>query len=73
MSNAVGSHVFYSIGLNKPHYLLKEVEMEFHNTAAPGSDAEKFQVDTLKSAHNDVTCYENIFGKYTEELTDEQK
>lgn len=72
MSNAVGSHIFYSIGLDKPHYLVNEKNVKFHNTAnCEEKDTQQKSEDEVFN-HKIFDEYERIFKDYRETLTDEQ-
>lgn len=76
MSNAIGSHIFYSLGMDKPHYLANETNMQFYSTYSLNQNSEiskKEIADQCYSLQDSILQqYERIFSKYTEILTEEQ-
>lgn len=75
MSNDIGSHVFYSIGMDKPHYVIPERDFEYHGTweGAENSPSEIATIEDLESSREDSANYMELFSKYTEQFTEEQK
>ena len=74
MSNDIGSHVFYSIGMNKPHYIVPENNIEYRCTSgSSGSEWEKNAANDVISCREDARNYMELFSIYTEELTEQQK
>ncbi len=72
MSNGIGSHIFYSIGFDKPHYMIEENNYKYIDTAndKQGNIQEKTEGELLYEPS--VGYYRNIFKDYTESLTKEQ-
>lgn len=72
MSNAIGSHTFYSIGLNKPHYSIYEKNYQYKNIAdeKQGNTQQKYE-DVLVNSSS-VEYYTQLFNKYSETLTSQQ-
>ena len=72
MSNSIGSHIFYSLGLNKPHYMIEENNYKYIDTT--NSNQENIQEKTEGEMLYEpcVKFYRNLFKNYTETLTPEQ-
>lgn len=72
MSNSIGSHTFYSIGLNKPNYSIYEKNYIYKNIAdeKQGNTQQKYENILVNSSS--VEYYTKLFSKYEEKLTPEQ-
>lgn len=71
MSNDLGTHVGYSVALNRPHYMFKQkVELNLeHEDAKIISDLKNIQPDFDKE-RNEI---QRVFGEYRQEITEEQR
>lgn len=71
MSNDLGTHVGYSVALNRPHYMFKQkVELNLeHEDAKIVTDLQNIQSDFDKE-RNEI---QQVFGEYRQEITEEQR
>ena len=67
MSNGIGTHVGYSIALNRPHYYFKQ-DMELNID-------EKYKAESLEQEYRKELELEfvKVFGKFSYEINEEQK
>jgi hypothetical protein len=67
MSNGIGTHIGYSIALNRPHYYFKQNMEQTIDPSRPSEIPEQeFRIEFEKD-------FVKTFGKFTYEITEEQK
>jgi hypothetical protein len=69
MSNQLGTHIGYSIGLNRPHYLF----YQSHSYSGRNLENERIFVDINRIKELEINKFMALFGAYSMDITNEQR